>query len=172
MGYFLRVNDVFSICPGCGLKLEQGNGLDKNFNASTACLQLYRELSAFTLSLRDKDFPHQLAVDSYAAQHYGPNMKRITITFALIGLCLTFEHNFTGREVQLAHVSLGKKRRDWPEFNNRVNSGSVTVLDVLRNVTNENYNELLRNWGRAIWESWNPEQSRVEALITKYLNIQ
>jgi hypothetical protein len=68
-----------SICPGCGLRLESDDqSLNDRYNASNACWQLYGKLSAFTLSLRDPDFIHQLMVDTYAAQHSGPNVKPIS----------------------------------------------------------------------------------------------
>jgi hypothetical protein len=59
---------MMSICPGCGLKLASNDiSLNERFNASNACWQQYGKLSVFTLSLRDKDFIHQLIVDTYAA---------------------------------------------------------------------------------------------------------
>ena len=67
------------ICPGCGLSLNSNDlTLDSIYNASCACRKLYDELSAFTLSIGDSEFIHQLVVDSYAAQHTGPDVKPIT----------------------------------------------------------------------------------------------
>jgi len=94
-------------CPGCGFKLESEiQGVDERFNASRACLDCYHQLIAFTLSLGDRYFIHQVAVDAYAAQHAGPGMKSITASFALIGLYLIFEHGYSGKEVQQAHMLL------------------------------------------------------------------
>jgi hypothetical protein len=44
------------------------------------------------------------------------NTKPITIIFALIGLYLHLEKNFTGKEVQFAHMKLVKHRKNWPNF--------------------------------------------------------
>lgn len=166
------MDDSLSICPGCGLKLKSvGQSLDKRFNASAACLQLYWDLSAFTLSLRDKEFPHQIAVDSYAAQHYSPNMKSITITFALIGLHLAFERGYTGREVQLAHIVLGQLHKQWPRFENQTKNAAITVLDVLQNITKDNYKEPLTKWGKSVWASWEPEHEKVRKIVDSYLKI-
>jgi hypothetical protein len=76
------------MCPGCGLNLPSAEEqLDERYNASYACRQLYGELSAYTLSLRDVDFIHQLGVDTYAAQHAGANIKPIAITASTTSDC-------------------------------------------------------------------------------------
>src|SRR6266568_4006198 len=106
------------ICPGCGLDLPPSVEIpiDDGFNASAECRQLYAELSAYTLSLQDPEFIHQLACDAYAAQHGKTPMKPIQFTFALAGLYLMFEHNYTGRQVQRAHMLLAKQSKQWPTF--------------------------------------------------------
>src|SRR6478609_6580123 len=95
-------------CPGCGVETPVADG--------ASCLGLYQDLSVQTLSDRDPTFPHQLAVDAYAAQHAGPASKPITTAFALIGLYLVCERGFTGREAQRAHMFLGRRRQEWPRF--------------------------------------------------------
>jgi hypothetical protein len=161
-----------SVCPGCGLALESGGtGLDESYNASRACRRLFDELSAFTLSLRDKDFIHQLVVDAYAAQHSGPDMKPIATAFALIGLYLTFERGYTGREVQLAHMGLGKTRRERPRFNPPAAKGALTVLDVVRGISEENYKERLNAWGKSVWLLWLPQHESVSKLVEMYLDL-
>ena len=83
---------------------------------------------------RDKEFIHQLVVDSYAAQHSGPKVKPISTVFALIGLYLTFEHGYTGKEVQRAHMEIAKTRRLWPRFNPPPEKGKLTVRDALQGI--------------------------------------
>ena len=159
-----------SICPGCGLELKSDDlSLDDSYNASSACRQLFDELSAFSLSLRDKDFIHQLVVDTYAAQHEGPNSKPIRAAFALIGLYLTFERGYTGKEVQHAHMALGKTRREWPRFNPPAGKDALTVRDVLQNLNEANYKEKINAWGRSVWELWLSEHETVKELVEKYL---
>ena len=161
-----------SICPGCGLSTElRGLPLDEKYHASGECRALYDELSAFTFSLRDKEFIHQLGVDAYAAQHCGPKMKPITITFALIGLFLTFERGYTGREAQLAHIELGKKRRAWPWFAPPAEKGELTLLDVVPGLSDRNYKARLGAWGDAVWQSWSREHGAISALAAKYLSV-
>ncbi|WP_052569278.1 DUF5946 family protein [Ktedonobacter racemifer] len=120
------------MCPGCGLILPSTEEqLDERDHASSACRQVYDQLSAYTLSLQDVDFPHQFAVDTYAAQHAGTNLKPITLTFALVGLYLACEHNYTGRQVQRAHMLLAKTPKQWPSFRLPDTKATLSVLDVL-----------------------------------------
>ncbi len=166
------MRESMSICPGCGLKLiSENQELDERYFASGACVQLYWELSAFTLSLRDTDFIHQLAVDAYAAQHSGPQVKPISTAFALIGLYLTFKRGYTGREVQKAHMALDKLHIRWPVFEPPTGKSALTVLDAVRNVTAENHRELITKWGKSVWDTWQPEHERISRLVELYLRI-
>lgn len=161
-----------SICPGCGPKLvSTSQELDERYYASSACVQLYWKLSAFTVSLRDSDFIHQLTVDTYAAQHSGPHMKPITMAFALIGLYLTFERGYTGGQVRKAHMVLGRAHIRWPSFDSPRTKSTVTVLDVLRDVTEDNYKEPITRWAKSVWDMWKPEHERVSRLVGMYLKI-
>ena len=158
-----------SICPGCGLRLESDDqSLNDRYNASNACWQLYGKLSAFTLSLRDPDFIHQLMVDTYAAQHSGPNVKPISTTFAMIGLYLTFEKGYTGKQVQRTHIFLAKKNKEWPRFDRLKEKNALTVLDVLQSPESE-YMNMIRKWGKSVWEMWKPEHESVRKLVETYL---
>lgn len=121
---------------------------------------LYHELSAYTLALQDQSFIHQLVVDAYAAQHAGPYSRPITVFFALIGLYLTFERNYNGRQVQRVHLLLAKNRRTWPSFTRPDGFAALTVQDVLEAAPGEARLRRIRDWARAVWEMWAPEQAR------------
>jgi hypothetical protein len=159
------------VCPGCGLALETPEtGFDAKFHASFACLQLYWELSAFTLTIGEPDFIHQLAVDSYAAQHAAPDTKPIRTAFALMGLCLTFERGFTGREVQLAHMEMGKSRTEWPVLRPPPLTSMITLQDVLNDDLPSNYKDALRKWSMSVWGYWKPEHERIRRLLQDYFD--
>ncbi len=156
-------------CPGCGLKLDsEETKLDDRYNASYACKQLYNKISAYTVSLQDKDFLHQLVVDTYAAQHVGAKMKSIMITFALIGLYLTFEHNYTGKQVQKAHMLLANQSKEWLSFILPKEKAPITVLSVIQSPDNMKQG-MIKKWGRAVWDIWQPEHETIAALVKKYL---
>lgn len=159
-----------SICP-CGLIIESDNiGIDKNFNASFECLKLQWKLSAYTLSLRDNKFPHQYVVDAYAAQHASIDSKPIRIAFSLIGIYLALEHGYTGREVQLAHISLARKSKSWPKFITPRKKADMTVQDVV-NVNDNLKHEQILKWMKSVWDIWGDEHKNVEELVNKYIDL-
>ena len=159
------------ICPGCGLVLPSAEEqLDDRYYASSACRQLYDELSAYTLSLRDADFIHQFAVDTYAAQHAGANVKPIGITFALVGLYLACEHHYTGRQVQKAHILLARTPKQWPQFRRPAAQASLTVLDVL-NAPEQERTDRLRQWQKAVWRIWESEHPKVAQFVQERLHV-
>ena len=159
-----------AICPGCGLKLESPTvELDEKYYASVECVILLYELSFYTLSLQTEDFIHQLVVDTYAAQHVGPNSKPITVFFALIGLYLTFENGYTGKQVQGVHMLLANTRRNWPSFTKPSVNATVTILDVVLALPSVSRTRKIREWGQAVWRIWEPEHKRIAEAARSYL---
>lgn len=160
-----------TICPGCGLLLPSADErLDERYHASAACRQVYDELTAYTLSLRDETFPHQFAVDAYAAQHAGNNVKPIALTFALVGLYLACERDYPGIKVQKAHMLLARTAKLWPQWKLPEARASLTVLDVLKAPEQERIG-MLREWGKAVWRVWGSEQAKVAAFVQERLHI-
>jgi len=144
-----------SVCPGCGVLLpEDGSPFDSGYNASGECLSVLYELSAYTLGHGDSAFLHQHVVDAYAAQHHGEGTARIRIAFALIGLFLTFERGRTGREVQRAHMKLGKVKREWPRFEAPEGRAVLTVVDVMAADAGPARDDVLMRWARGVWMCW------------------
>jgi hypothetical protein len=149
-------------CPGCGLETEDDE-------AAAACLTRYHELSARTLSDRDPTFPHQLAVDAYAAQHAGAPSKSITTAFALIGLYLVCERGLSGREAQRAHMFLGRRRQEWPHFQPPIDCGAITVADVLA-AGDAGRKQALRRWAESVWAAWRDQHQPVSDLVRERLD--
>ena len=56
----------------------------------------------------------QHAVDAFAAQTANEQSKPIGVVFALVGLYLHVEKQFSGRQVQQVHMKLGRLKREWP----------------------------------------------------------
>ena len=157
-------------CPGCGLELpSRAPAEEAHPGASAACWQAYSELAARTLTDRDPTFPHQMAVDAYAAQHASPASKPITIAFALIGLHLACERQLTGREAQRVHMVLARRRQEWPVLEPPRTRGSVTVADPLAAAAGARA-EALRRWAASVWAAWHPQHDRVAALLRERLD--
>lgn len=154
-----------TVCPGCGARLPAADWpLPEGLDASRACFERLGELTSWTQSLGDPFFPHQYAVDAYAAQHASDRSPPIGTTFALIGLYLACERGLTGREVQLAHMSLAKRKREWPRFHAPPQAGAITAVDVL---AAPDRLAALRGWTAAVWAAWSAEHPRVRALVSE-----
>ncbi len=131
--------------------------------------ELYNELACYTLNLADPEFIHQHLVDAFAAQNADENTKPIAITFALAGLYLYLEKNYTGRQVQLAHVKMAERRKKWPAFELPQYRGDVTVSDVLNAAPGEEREKMLRKWCVSVWDAYHESHDAVAALVNVVL---
>ena len=155
------------ICPGCGLDLP-GDALAEAWNASAACRQTCDELTAgYTLTLGDAEFIHQLVVDAYAASHIGPASKPIGVVFAVVGLCLVNEHGYTGRQVQLAHMRMARRKELWPAWAPPAARAALTVWDVVRTPP-ERRQIAIKQWSAAMWQTWQPRREEVEHVAREH----
>lgn len=112
------------------------------------------ELCAYTLTHGAPEFIHQYVVDAFAAQMADEQTKPIKLTFALLGLYLHLERNFTGRQVQLAHQYLGRQKRPWPRFVLPKERGSITAREVLAQSAGPARDQAIDAWCRAVWEAF------------------
>jgi Family of unknown function (DUF5946) len=133
--------------------------------------EIYDELSFYTLGLGDQAFLHQNIVDAYAAQHVDEQTKPIRTVFALIGLYLTLEKEFTGRQVQKMHMRLAKQRKHWPTLSPPTATASITVADVLAIAPGEARDRAIRDWCAAVWEIWQPQRNVIVDLARAELGV-
>ena len=144
-----------SECPGCGVILESGGGsLHDRYHSSPECWGLFGELSAYTLTHGDPKFIHQHAVDTWQLQHAMPSKSNIGIAFSLAGLYLALEKGSTGRQVQLAHMELGRTKRNWGDFQIPSSRATMTVFDVLRTEAGPARDATLMRWAASVWANW------------------
>lgn len=164
------VTPAWPACPGCGVRLPSADASpDARYNASAACQQLYGELSSDTLLCGYGAFIHQLAVDTYAAQHVREHTRPIGVAFALIGLYLACERGASGRQVQHMHQLLARRATTWPRFVPPAQAGTVTVLAVVQARAGDDRDTMLRHWGQAVWTAWSAEHDRVGALVARVM---
>ena|SRR5947207_10969592 len=133
-------------------------------NATASEEALYHELAYYTLSHPDPRFIHQHAVDAFAAQTADENAKPIKLAFALIGLFLHLERNYSGREVQRAHMKMARRRRAWPVFPLPAGRGQITVSDVLRARPGVERDQAVEDWSVEVWRAWQPCHRQVGEL--------
>jgi hypothetical protein len=160
----------YRTCPGCGVNLpDQNLEASDRFNASGECWQLHNELTAYFMLNPDITFSAQHAVDAYGAQHSGGVTKTITTAYSLIGLYLAVEHGYTGRQVQLAHMELAKKKIQWPSLDLPTKHYSISVADVLKSEEGSYRIEMLMKWATHIWDTWERHHEWTRSICANYL---
>ncbi len=125
----------------------------------------FDELCAYTLALRDPAFIHQHVVDAFAAQQADASTKPIKLTFALVGLYLHLERQFTGRQVQLAHMRMGRRRHQWPTFVLPSIRGAMTACDVLDNPARACS---IDEWCQSVWNTYVDSHQQVADLLREH----
>lgn len=125
----------------------------------------YHELAYYTLSHRDPSFIHQHAVDAFTAQNANENSKPIAIMFALIGLYLYVEKNYTGRRIQQIHMKLGAGKNKWPEFQLPSGRGEVNISSVLAAPPGKERDYMIRKWCVSVWESYKDSRGIIEEIL-------
>ncbi|MDE3053756.1 MAG: hypothetical protein KGN74_06250 [Gemmatimonadota bacterium] len=136
--------------------------------APTAAEQAaYDELLGYTLTHGGKEFIHQYAVDAWMAQYADERTKPIGITFALVGLYLHLERGFTGRQAQLAHVTLGRRKEPWPAIALPESRGALTVRDVMAAPAGPARDRELDAWCASVWAAYAHNRDRVAELLTR-----
>ena len=114
----------------------------------------YNELAHYTLSHKGKDFIHQHIVDAFAIQTANEHTKPIKITYALIGIYLHIEKEYTGKQVQMAHVEMSKKSKVFPPIILPKNRGEISVADVLKITNPEQRDKQIHVWCASIWKAF------------------
>lgn len=144
-----------SACPSCGWDSTTGtDGVEASFPASAACYNAYLELSVYNVERARWDYLHQQAVDAYAAQHPGPPTKPISVWFALVGLHLALDQGRTGRQVQRAHMQLGRHKRAWPPLRPPADLRCTTAGDVIRQLPGDDRDAAILRWASDVWSCW------------------
>jgi hypothetical protein len=132
----------------------------------------FYELSYYTLGHPDKSyFIHQHIVDAYHAQVADGNTKSVTLTFSLVGLYLFLERNFTGRQVQQAHVKLSQNKKVWPKFDLPSERGKITVSEVLMAASGQERDLLIKEWCTSVWLAFKNSHAMVASLVKIELGV-
>lgn len=160
-----------SVCPGCGVEQpSSGKSPETRHHASAECWALFGELSAYTLVHGDPKFIHQHAVDAWQAQHVVASKSNIGIAFSLIGLYLALEKGYSGRQVQLAHMELGRTKRTWVWFDPPAEY-RMTVVNVLQAEPGADRDAVLMKWAAAVWEAWSHAQDWTRHICAELLKV-
>jgi hypothetical protein len=132
---------------------------------------LYNELAFYTLAHGDPAFIHQNIVDAFVAQHADESSKPISIVFALVGLYLLVEKNFTGRQVQLVHMQLARHRKPWFMPLLPLDRGTVGIADILAVAPGPARDAMIRRWCESAWDAWKGSRQQIVDLLKDELGI-
>ena len=130
--------------------------------------EAYNEVCGYTLSHGDKSFIHQHVVDAYAAQHANEKTKPISLTFALVGLYLLIEKQFSGRQVQQAHIQLARYKQKWPVFVLPEDRGSVTAIEVVTAAEGPERDKAIHSWCASVWAQYINNRDKIAELLHKH----
>lgn len=133
--------------------------------------ELFDELSFYTLAHGDPAFIHENSADAFRAQHVDPTTKPMAVVFAVMGLYLYLEKNFTGRQVQLAHMRMARQQKSWPHLRRPTRQASLTVADVVATEPGPERDAMIRQWCAAVWEIWRESRSQIVALAQAELGV-
>ncbi len=127
--------------------------------------QAYHDLCCYTLAHGDPAFIHQHVVDAYAAQHADEKTKPIALTFALAGLYLHIEKEFSGKRAQQAHMALARHKQRWPSFSLPQDRGAMTAGDVLVAREGRERDQAIHAWCASVWDAFRENRSTVVELL-------
>ena len=130
--------------------------------------EAYDELYCYTIDRGDASFVLQHVVDAFSAQRANEQSKPIGVTFALVGLYLHVERQFTGRQVQLAHMQLARKKQQWPAFVLPVNRGSMTAIDVMAAPAGPQRDAAIHAWCASVWEAFAQNRQAAVDLLRQH----
>jgi len=132
----------------------------------------FYELSYYTLAHPDTQyFIHQHIVDAQQAQTADENTKPIAITFSLIGLYLYLEKEYTGRQVQRAHITLSQHKKKWPKIELPNKKGEITATDVLKATPGPRRDAMIRDWCASVWQAYLNSHNTVSSFVKSELGV-
>lgn len=132
----------------------------------------YNELAFYTLAHKDPGFIHQHLVDTFLAQHADASTKPIALVFALIGLYLHVEKGYTGKQVQLAHIKMARRRKQWVQPPLTKKRGSITAADVLAQAPGSARDAMIELWSASVWEAWKGSHPQIAELARLELGVE
>lgn len=136
------------------------------FPTVDAMRSAYDEVYAYTMGR--PGFILQHVVDAQAAQTATGNGKPIGVVFALVGLYLHVEKNFSGHQVQKAHSALAQRKRAWPIVDLPSDRGAITVADVLAASPGLERDKAIDAWCGCVWKAFAASRQAIVNLLQEY----
>jgi hypothetical protein len=126
----------------------------------------YDEVYVYTMGRAG--FILQHVVDAYGAQTASDESKPTGVIFALVGLYLHVERQFSGSEVQKVHMRMGRQKRQWPAITLPRDRGSITAADVLAVPAGGERDNAIDEWCRSVWSAFCDSRQTIVDLLRDY----
>jgi Family of unknown function (DUF5946) len=126
----------------------------------------YDELYVYTMSR--PGLVRQHVVDAFAVQTASTGTKPVSVVFGLVGLYLRVENQFSGNQVQRAHMVLGHRKREWPRVHVPEDRDGMTVADVQAADPGPDHDKAIGDWCRSIWAAFTQNRASAIALLREY----
>jgi len=123
------------------------------------------KLCYYTMARGDASFIHQHAVDAFAAQRADEQTKPIKLTFALVGLYLHIEKQFSGKKGSAGPYEPREQKRPWPVFPLPRDRGAIKVADVLAAPAGHERDEVIDAWCSSVWHAFRESHQLVADLL-------
>lgn len=136
---------------------------------NTDLQEQYHKLCFYTLAQPVNIFIHQHVVDAFTAQTATAATKPISIIFSLAGLYLLNEKNYTGKQVQQAHLTMAAKEKRYPEISLPQNRGNINITHVLAAAPGRQRDEMIYNWCKEVWMVYSDHQGTIRDLTDTLL---
>jgi hypothetical protein len=134
--------------------------------AMDAMREVYDEVYTYTMGR--PGFMLQHVVDAQAAQTANEETKPMGVIFALVGLYLHVERQFSGGEVQKVHMRMGRQKRRWPAIALPQCRGSMTAADVLAAPEGRERDHAIDEWCRSVWTAFRESRQTIVDLLREY----
>jgi hypothetical protein len=126
----------------------------------------YDEVYAYTMGR--PGFILQHVVDAFGAQTATRETKPIRVVFSLVGLYLRVEKEFSGRQVQQAHIELGRRKRAWPAVALPKHRGAMTAIDVLAAAAGDDRDKAIDEWCASVWTAFKDNRAPIIGLLDEH----
>jgi len=182
------MNDLsatFRECYGCKAQFIYNDGpTDRYGVCSPECWATFNAVLAKEQEWAGYPFIHRLLVDTYAVQH-PPHLeiqKKLEINqrlinasiqsvfIHLIALYLAFEKKIQLQDISkhMAHILKTEVKFELLELKAPSKLGHLTIADIHKASTFEEYEKLIYQWAESTWKAWINYHNTVKQLYEKY----
>jgi hypothetical protein len=127
---------------------------------------IYHELYAYTMGRAG--FILQHIVDANTAQRLDASSKPVAAFFALAGLYLHLERGFNGTQVQRAHMTMARRKREWPAIPLPERRGSLTPPDVMAVPAGTERDAAIDRWCQSVWTEFQGSRDVIVRVLHEY----